>query len=109
MCIPGPVNDADRQGLQTQVAYAMHYVFYTCFFALPLSGWTMWSSMVAPGPLYFAGLVPWPPLPMDELPLTMSWIVMDVAEDIHHVRIIVLVAGIRLPVAAALVRRRDVR
>src|SRR3546814_9376189 len=62
----------------------------------------MWSSMVAPGPLYFAGLVPWPPLPMDELPLTMRWIVMDVAEDIHHVLIIVLVAAIPLHVAAAL-------
>src|SRR3546814_15224899 len=62
----------------------------------------MWSSMVAPGPLYFAGLVPWPPLPMDELPLTMRWIVMDVAEDIHHVLIIVLVAAIPMHVAAAL-------
>src|SRR3546814_5591773 len=47
IAIPGPVNDADRQGWQTQVAYAMHYVFYLCFFALPLSVWTMWSSMVA--------------------------------------------------------------
>src|SRR3546814_21175258 len=62
----------------------------------------MWSSMVAPGPLYFAGLVPWPPLPMDELPLTMRWNVMDVAVDIHHVLIIVLVAAIPLHVAAAL-------
>src|SRR3546814_1171665 len=39
---------------------------------------------------------------MDELPLTMRWIVMDVAEDIHHVLIIVLVAAIPLHVAAAL-------
>src|SRR3546814_8512511 len=102
MCIPGPVNDADRQGWQTQVAYAMHYVFYICFFALPLSGWTMWSSMVAQGPLYFAGLVPWPPLHMGEFPLTMLWIMMDVAEDILPVLIIVLVAAIPLHVVAGL-------
>src|SRR3546814_17416362 len=80
----------------------MHFLFYICCLALRLGGWTLWSSMVAPGPLYFAGLVPWPPLPMDELPLTMRWIVMDVAEDIHHVLIIVLVAAIPLHVAAAL-------
>src|SRR3546814_4013736 len=67
IAIPGPVNDADRQGWRTQVAYAIHSGFYICFFALPLSGWKMWSSMVAPGPLYFAGLVPWTTLPMDGL------------------------------------------
>ena len=43
--IPGPVNDADRQGWQTQAAYAIHYLFYLCFFGLPLSGWAMWSSV----------------------------------------------------------------
>src|SRR3546814_20072807 len=102
MCIPGPVNDADRQGWQTQVAYAMHYVLYICFFALPLSGWTMWSAMVAPGPLYFAGLVPWTPLPMDELSLAMRWISMDVSEEIHHLLTLVLGSGISQPVPAAL-------
>src|SRR3546814_4880084 len=38
LIIPGPVNDADRQGLQTNAAYAIHYLFYACFFGLPISG-----------------------------------------------------------------------
>jgi cytochrome b561 len=53
--VPGPVNDADRLGWQTQVAYATHYLFYVAFFGLPLSGWLMWSSIAEPGPLYQIG------------------------------------------------------
>src|SRR5690606_8275789 len=60
LLIPGPVNDADKGGWQTQAAYLTHYLFYLCFFALPLSGWVMWSSVAEPGPLYLAGVVPWP-------------------------------------------------
>ena len=100
--IPGPVNDADRQGWQTQVAYATEYVFYICFFGLPLSGWALWSSVAEPGPLYLAGIVPWPQLPFDELQLTTRWAIMDVAEDIHHVLIWTLMVLVPLHVAAAL-------
>ena len=32
LVIPGPVNDADKQGWQTTLAYATHYIFYICFF-----------------------------------------------------------------------------
>ena len=100
--IPGPVNDADTQGWQTQVAYATEYIFYICFFGLPLSGWAMWSSVAAPGPLYLAGFIPWPQLPLEELPLMMRWAVMDVAEDIHHVLVWTLMVLVPLHVAAAL-------
>src|SRR3546814_15292580 len=48
LIIPGPVSDADRQGLQTNAAYAIHYLFYACFFGLPISGWGMWFSIAAP-------------------------------------------------------------
>ncbi|WP_343520284.1 cytochrome b [Sphingomonas sp.] len=102
LMIPGPVNDADRQGWQTQVAYAMHYVFYVAFFGLPLSGWAMWSSIAEPGPLYLAGVVPWPQLPFDQMPLTTRWRIMDLAEDVHHVLVITLLLVIPLHVAAAL-------
>ena len=88
--IPGPVNDADKQGWQTQVAYAMHYVFYVAFFGLPLSGWAMWSSIAEPGPLYLAGVVPWPQLPFDQMPLTTRWRIMELAEDVHHWLVITL-------------------
>ena len=100
--IPGPVNDADRQGWQTQIAYATEYIFYFCFFGLPLSGWAMWSSVAAPGPLYLAGFIPWPQLPLQELPLTSRWAVMDVAEDVHHVLVWTLMILVPLHVLAAL-------
>lgn len=102
MIIPGPVNDADTQGWQSQVAYKMHYVFYIAFFGLPLSGWVMWSSVAEPGPLYLAGAVPWPQLPLDQLPLTVRWQIMDLAEDVHLALVITLLVAIPLHVAAAL-------
>lgn len=102
LMVPGPVNDADRQGWQTQFAYAIHYVFYLCFFGLPLSGWAMWSSAAEPGPLYLAGIVPWPQLPFEQLPLALRWRIMDVAEDIHHVLVVTLLAIIPLHAGAAL-------
>ena len=61
--IPGPENDADNLGLQTSVAKLIHYIFYVCFFGLPLSGWAMWSVVAPPGPLTLGGVLPWPPLP----------------------------------------------
>jgi cytochrome b561 len=100
--IPGPVNDADRQGWQTRIAYVTHYSFYICFFGLPLSGWMMWSSVAEPGPLYLAGVVPWPQLPFDELSLTARWRILDVAEDIHLILILTLLVLIPAHVGAAL-------
>jgi cytochrome b561 len=102
LMIPGPVNDADRQGWQSYAAYALHYVFYITFFGLPLSGWAMWSSVAEPGPLYVAGRLPWPQLPFDQMPLTMRWRIMDMAEDVHHVLVITLLLIIPLHVVAAL-------
>lgn len=102
LMIPGPVNDADRQGWQTQVAYAIHYVFYIAFFGLPLSGWVMWSATAAPGPLYLGGVIPWPQVPLADLPLTLQWRIMDVAEDVHLVLVTILLVVIPLHVGAAL-------
>ena len=102
LMIPGPVNDADRQGWQTKVAYAMHYVFYVAFFGLPLSGWAMWSAVAEPGPLYLAGVVPWPQMPFEQMPLTLRWQIMDLAEDVHQALVITLLLTIPLHVAAAL-------
>lgn len=102
LMIPGPVNDADRLGWQTKFAYITHLVFYVCFFGLPLSGWVMWSAIAEPGPLYLAGVVPWPQLPFDSLPLVLRWQIMDIAEDIHLVLVVVLTVLVPLHVAAAL-------
>ena len=100
--IPGPENDADTQGWQTVVAYIIHYIFYICFFGLPLSGWAMWSSLGPNEPLAVAGIVPWPALPFEELPPTLQWAIMDYAEDVHHVLIIALTVLVPLHVLAAL-------
>ncbi len=102
LLIPGPHNDADEQGFQTWIAYAIHYVFYLCFFGLPLSGWAMWSAYAEPGPLYLAGVFPWPQLPLDQLPLATRWALMDIAEDVHNLLVWLLVVTVPLHVAAAL-------
>jgi cytochrome b561 len=100
--IPGPTNDADTQGWQTQASYAVHYVFYVCFFGLPLSGWAMWSSVAEPGPLYLAGIVPWPQLPFDLLSFSSRWAILDWAEDVHHVLTVILLVVVPVHVGAAL-------
>ena len=102
LMIPGPENDADRQGWQTQVAYAFHYLFYVAFFGLPLSGWAVWSSVAEPGPLYLGGVLPWPQLPFDQLSLTLRWRILDWAEDIHLALVIMLLIIVPMHVGAAL-------
>ena len=102
LVIPGPVNDADIPGLQSRIASATHFIFYLCFFALPISGWVMWSTVSAPGPLYLGGILPWPQLPFHELAPEVQWLIMDVAEDVHHVLFIILIVLIPLHAGAAL-------
>lgn len=102
IAIPGPENDADTQGWQSQTVYAIHYLLYLCFFGLPLSGWAMWSAEAAPGPLYLAGVIPWPQMPLEELSLEWRWAIMDVAEDVHHLLVWLLMFIVPLHVAAAL-------
>lgn len=102
LMIPGPVNDADFQGLQTKIANVTKYIFYICFFGLPLSGWAMWSSVAEPGLLSVGGIIPWPQLPFFDLPPTLQWAIMDWSEDVHHVLILTLAVLIPLHIAAAL-------
>lgn len=102
LLIPGPRNDADNLGAQTVIAHALHYLFYACFLAMPISGWVMWSAVVAPGPLSFAGLAGWPALPLAELPLITRWAIMDVARAVHVWLAWLLVIIVPLHVIAAL-------
>jgi len=102
LVIPGPVNDADRQGWRTQVAYATEYIFYICFFGLPLSGWVLWSVVGEPQPLRLAGAVPWPQLPFQQLSVETQWLLLDLAEDVHTVLVWTLALLIPLHVGAAL-------
>lgn len=100
--IPGPINDADSAGWQTQAAYLTHYLFYFCFFGLPLSGWIMWSALGEPAPLRLAGFIPWPSLPMYEVSPETQYRLLAVAEESHHILVLLLVVLIPLHIAAAL-------
>ena len=102
MIIPGPINDADIPGIQSRIAYATHFIFYICFFGLPLSGWAMWSALGENAPLTMGRLVPWPLLPFDEFSPAAQRSIIDWAEDIHHGLVLTLTVLIPLHVAAAL-------
>ena len=101
LIVPGPVNDADRLGWQTLAAYVTHILFYLCFFALPLSGWAMWST-VKGEELKVAGIIPWPYMPFETLAPQVQWWILDWAEGIHALLIILLVLMIPIHVGAAL-------
>lgn len=101
LVVPGPLNDADGLGWQSFAAYITHIIFYICFFALPLSGWGIWSS-VHGEPLKIAGLIPWPQMPFDTLSPAIRWWILDWAEGIHTLLVILLLVMIPLHVGAAL-------
>lgn len=100
--VKDPYNDADRQGWQTTISHITANLFYVTFFTLPLSGWLMWSSVAAPGPLYLGGLVPWPQLPLDNLDVLTRYWILDIAEDVHIGSVILLCVLVPAHVGAAL-------
>lgn len=100
--VPGPINDADKGGWQTNVAHLTHVIFYICFFGLPLTGWTMWSALGDGQPLTIAGVIPWPQMPFDRLDPAWQWAIMDWAEDLHQFFILIIVILIPLHIGAAL-------
>ncbi len=112
MMVPGPYNDADKQGLQTVFAHATHYVFYICLLGLPLSGWAMVSATAPDQPLRIAGVIPWPMMPFHDLPPPTRWAVEAASEWVHFGFIVTLLVLIPLHAGAALyhhfVHRHDV-
>lgn len=102
LMVPGPINDADEDGWKSVIAHAIHAVFYTLFTVLPISGWLMWSAIQPARPLYLAGIVPLPPMPLHDLsPAWQHWI-LDVAEDVHVAGVILLTVLVPLHAAAAI-------
>lgn len=99
--VPGPVNDADKLGLQTRLAYLTHGLFYICFFGLPLSGWAMWSALGNGPDLSLAG-VPWPQMPFHDVPIAIQWAVLDWAEGIHALLVICLLVMVPIHAGAAI-------
>lgn len=102
MMAPGPINDADKPGWQSTVAHITHYAFYIALILLPLSGWAMMSATAVEQPLKLGGIVPWPPLPFQELPMQIRWGVELWAERVHFTLVAILVLAIPAHVGAAL-------
>lgn len=102
LIVPGPINDADKLGWQTTVAHATHVVFYALFVILPLSGWAMWSAIQPARPLTMAGIVSIPPMPFHSLSREWQYRLLDLAEDVHVIGVILLSVLVVFHVGAAL-------
>ena len=62
----------------------------------------MWSSVAAPGPLYLAGIVPWPQVPLEGVETVTRYAILDLAEDVHIASVILLLLLVPAHVGAAL-------
>jgi len=102
MLAPDVINDADKPGWESTAAHITHYVFYSCLFGLPLSGWAMVSATARDQELTLLGLVPWPLLPMHDLSNTQLWVIEAASEWMHWGLIVSLLVMIPIHVAGAL-------
>jgi cytochrome b561 len=98
---PGPINDADKPGWESVAAHITHFVFYTCLFGLPLSGWAMISATAREQELTFLGLFRWPLMPLQDLTFLRRWQIEAVAEWMHWGLVIALLLLIPLHVFGA--------
>ena len=64
--IQGP-QTVDEESFEGKASRLLQNWFYFSFFALPISGWVMWSTLPGDLPLSIAGIVPFPNLPFDQL------------------------------------------
>lgn len=64
--ISGPQN-VDEDSFEGKASRLLQNWFYFSFFALPISGWVMWSTLPGGLPLSIAGVIPFPNLPFDQL------------------------------------------
>jgi len=112
LMVPGPVNDADKPGWQSNAAHATHLAFYAALLILPVSGWAMMSATAPDQQLRLAGVLPWPQLPLDTLAPAQRWTLETWAERIHGWTIAGLLVLIPMHIGATikheLVDRDDV-
>ena len=77
---PGNVDAASPAGRASRLLQAW---FYVSFFALPVSGWVMWSTLPSDLPLTIAGVIPFPNLPFDQLSEGLQHRLMQWAAAAH--------------------------
>ena len=78
----GPEN-VDEASLEGKASRVLQAWFYFSFFALPVSGWVMWSTLPSDLPLSIAGLIPFPNLPFDQLSAGLQQRLMQWAATTH--------------------------
>lgn len=81
--IGGPEN-VDQASWTGRASRWMQAWFYVSFFALPLSGWVMWSTLPNDLSLSIAGVIPWPNLPFHQLSEPLQHRLMQGAVTLHH-------------------------
>lgn len=80
--IGGP-DTVDEASFSGQASLWLQRFFYFGFFALPISGWVMWSTLPGDLPLSVAGLIPFPNLPFDQLSEGLQQRLMQGAATVH--------------------------
>lgn len=80
--IRGPSN-VDEASLAGRASRVLQAWFYFSFFALPVSGWVMWSTLPGNLPLSVAGVLPFPNLPFDQLSEGLQQWLMQWAAKAH--------------------------
>ena len=80
--ISGPQN-VDEDSFAGKASLLLQNGFYFSFFALPISGWVMWSTLPGDLPLSIAGIVPFPNLPFDQLSEDLQRSLMRWAAIVH--------------------------
>lgn len=80
--ISGPKN-VEEDSFQGRASRLLQNWFYVSFFALPISGWVMWSTLPGDLPLSVAGIVPFPNLPFDQLSEGLQHTLMQWAAKAH--------------------------
>lgn len=73
----------DEESFEGKASRLIQNWFYFSFFALPISGWVMWSTLPGDLPLSIAGIVPFPNLPFDQLSEALQQTLMRWAATAH--------------------------
>jgi len=91
----GAPDNVDEDSFAGRASRLLQAWFYFSFFALPISGWVMWSTLPGDLPLSIAGLVPFPNLPFDQMSENLQFSLMQWAASAHAV--IVWITALAIP------------
>lgn len=79
----GTPDNVDEASFSGRASHVLEIWFYFSFFALPISGWVMWSTLPSDLPLSIAGVIPFPNLPFDQLSEGLRHSLMQWAATAH--------------------------